>query len=258
MPDDDPAAKIRQSLSTMSAAEQKDLLDFVLAQRRDAFEAALREPPLPTLRPTPRRIRGFRIRLDLLGVKPPVWRRLIVAGDLRLNEVHAVIQAAMGWSDYHLHRFRTGADYRSPHFVTEFDLEEGDEGILEDDVRLDRVVGEVGDRLWYEYDFGDGWDHVLKVEEVLKYASSEVELVTGRRACPPEDVGGVGGYQAVAAWVESGYDPALVPEQFESAEHGRDWLPEGWDPAVFDRDLAASEIRYVLGNDEEPPGGQAQ
>lgn len=90
----------------------------------------------------------------------------------------------MGWSDCHLHRFRTGADHQSPHFVTEFDLEEGDEGILEDDVRLDLVLAEVGDRLWYDYDFGDGWEHVLKVEKVLPDPPTEVRLMTGRRWLP--------------------------------------------------------------------------
>lgn len=186
------------------------------------------------------------MRLDLRHVKPPVWRRLILPGDLTLDQVHAVIQGAMGWSDCHLHRFRTGADHQSPHFVTEFDLEEGDEGILEDDVRLDLVLAEVGDRLWYDYDFGDGWEHVLKVEKVLPDPPDEARLMTGRRACPPEDVGGVGGYAAVAAWVESGYADALLPEQFENAADARRWLPEGWHPAEFDIEAAAHAIRSEL------------
>ena len=101
------------------------------------------------------------MRLDLHGAKPPVWRRLELPGDLTLPRVHDVIQAAMGWYDCHLHRFRTGNDHRSPYFVTDFDLDEGDDGMLEDDVRLDQLLAEKGDELWYEYDFGDGWDHKL-------------------------------------------------------------------------------------------------
>ena len=176
------------------------------------------------------------MRLDLHGAKPPVWRRLELPGDLTLPQVHEIIQAAMGWSDGHLHRFRTGRDHRSPSFVTAFDVEEGEEGVLEDDVRLDQIVTAKGDELWYEYDFGDGWDHVLRVEEVLEDRQAAVRCLGGRMACPPEDCGGIGGYEELAAWVRSGYDDALLPTSFEDAEQGRDWLPLDWHPDHFDVD----------------------
>jgi hypothetical protein len=91
---------------------------------------------------------GLDVRLDLRFTKPPVWRRLVLPGDLTLGELHSVIQGAMGWYDSHLHRFRTGADHNAAYFITEFDLDEGDEGIVEDQVRLDQVIAEVGDGLW--------------------------------------------------------------------------------------------------------------
>lgn len=73
----------------------------------------------------------------------------------------------MGWEDGHLHKFGVGADRRTrAHFVTGFDLSEGDEGVAEEEVRLDQVVSAKGDRLFYDYDFGDGWEQVLVVEEV--------------------------------------------------------------------------------------------
>ncbi|MFF0283685.1 plasmid pRiA4b ORF-3 family protein [Rhodococcus aetherivorans] len=96
-----------------------------------------------------------------------MWRRLELPGDLALDRVHVVIQAAMGWFDSHLHRFRTGNDPRSPHFVTVFDVDEGEDGVLESTGRLDQLLAGTGDRLWYEYAFGDGWDYVLAVEAVL-------------------------------------------------------------------------------------------
>jgi len=74
----------------------------------------------PALLSSPTEVRGFRVRLDLHGAKPPVWRRLELPGDLTLPRLHDVIQAAMGWTDSHLHRFRTGSNIRSPYFVTTF------------------------------------------------------------------------------------------------------------------------------------------
>jgi hypothetical protein len=230
----------------MSPAEQRELLDNLLAQGATSGFTAPPKAELPTLLRKPRKVRGFQVRIDLLQVKPPIWRRLILSGDLTLDRVHAVLNEAMGWTNSHLHRFRTGNGPNSPYFITEFDLHEGDEGVLEDGVRLDQVVAEKGDALWYDYDFGDGWEHVVKVEAVLPEPPAEVELVTGRRACPPEDVGGPWGYEGVAKWVESGYDKTLLPEQFGNAKHARQWLPPGWHPAVFDLESARGALRDVL------------
>ena len=228
----------------MPLPEQRDLLATLLDQQTATWLHDLRAPRTPTLLRKPRKVHGFQVRLDLRFAKPPVWRRLALPGDLTLSELHSVIQGAMGWHDSHLHRFRTGADHNAAYFITEFDLDEGEEGTVEDQVRLDQVIADVGDGLWYEYDFGDGWDHVLKVEKVLAQPPSEVRLLTGRRACPPEDVGGIGSYAAVAEWVESGYDDALLPEQFDDAHHARGWLPIDWHPAEFDIEQARADVSH--------------
>ena len=206
----------------------------------------LREQPKPTVCPVPAEVRGFRVRLDLRESRPPVWRRLELAGDLTFPRLHEVFQAAMGWTDRHLHRFRTGRDHRSAYFVTSFDLEEGDHGVLEDDVRLDQLVATVGDRLWYEYDFGDGWDHVLTVEKVLDEAPPPVRCTVGRLACPPEDCGGIGGYEELVAWVRGGYDEALLPEGCDDAAHAYDWLPLDWHPDGFDLKEANAALSAAL------------
>lgn len=196
----------------------------------DKLDAALR----PTVRPPPSSVRGFKVRLDLVGARQPVWRRLELAGDVTLPRLHDVIQAAMGWHDSHLHRFRTGSDQWSPHFSTSFDIDEGDDGVLEDSVRLDQLVSTEGDAVWYEYDFGDGWDHKLVVEKVLDAPPATARCTDGRLSCPPEDCSGIGGYEDLATWVRSGYDDALLPDGFEDAAHGRDWLPLHWHPDHFD------------------------
>lgn len=188
----------------------------------------------PTLLPVPLVVRGFRVRLDLDGAKPPVWRRLELRGDLTLSRLHDVVQVAMGWADCHLHRFRTARDPRSPHFLTLFDVDEGDQGVLEDDVRLDQLLAAPGDRLWYEYDFGDGWEHRIRVEEVLEEAPRTARCTGGRRACPPENSGGPDGYEELASWVRGGYDAARLPAGFDDPAHARGWLPPGWHPDRLD------------------------
>ncbi len=226
--------------------ENKALLDALMSGQVTSILDRLQRDEAPTLIPAPSEVRGFRVRLDLHGAKPPVWRRLELPGDLSLPRVHDVIQAAMGWTNSHLHRFRTGHDHRSPYFVTHFDIEKGEDGTLEDDVRLDQLVAEGGDELWYEYDFGDGWDHKLVVEEVLEAPPPTVRCTGGRMACPPEDCGGVGGYEELAAWVRSGYDEAQLPEGFEDAEHGHGWLPVDWHPDHFDAEETNAALAIAV------------
>ena len=225
---------VKQLMARASPEENKALLEALMSGQVSSIFEKLKRDEAPTLFPVPTEVRGFRVRLDLHGAKPPVWRRLELPGDLSLPRLHAVIQAAMGWSNSHLHRFRTGSDHRSPYFVTSFDLDEGDEGTLEDGVRLDQLLAGTGDELWYEYDFGDGWEHKLVVEAVLDEAPSLARCTVGRMACPPEDCGGLGGYEELAAWVRSGYDDDVLPQGFEDAEHGHNWLPLEWHPDHFD------------------------
>lgn len=185
----------------------------------------------------------FVVRVDLDDARPPIWRRLRLASDLGLEQLHEILQVAMGWTDSHLHQFQMGPErsHRVAPFLTAYDLEEGeDEGVLESSVRLDEVVSEVGDRLFYEYDFGDGWRHTLKLEHVLPWVEGEplASCVAGRRACPPEDVGGMGGYSDVLAGL-AGDGPPGDPEWFAEV---RDWLPPGFDPAGFDLDEVNREL----------------
>lgn len=236
---------MRRLLSGASVAEQRALLDGLLSGRVTSLLDRLRAEPVPSLGPVPAASRGFGVRLELRGSKPPVWRRLVVPGDLTLPRLHDVIQAAMGWQDSHLHRFRIGRDPRSPHFVTQFDVEEGDDGVLEDEVRLDQLVAAEGDQLWYEYDFGDGWDHVLLVEQVVAGMVTP-RCTAGRMSCPPEDCGGIGGYHELAAWVRGGYDDALLPEPFDTAVRARDWLPVDWHPDTFDVAEADAAVTAAL------------
>lgn len=242
---DDVESFLKQ-LAASTPEESRADLDALLKGRVSSAVEGLRTVAQPALRPAPAKVVGLRIRMDLDGAKPPVWRRLELPGNLTLPQVHDMIQAVMGWTDSHLHRFRTGQDHRSPYFVTTYDLDEGEEGLPEDDVRLDQLVAAEGDAVWYEYDFGDGWDHVLKVEQVLEEPPAAVRCLAGRLACPPEDCGGIWGYEDLAAWVRSGYDDALLPPNFADAEEARDWLPLDWHPDHFDVGEANAPLTVAL------------
>jgi hypothetical protein len=144
----------------------------------------------------------FHLRVSLDDVEPPVWRRLDVASDLTLDDVHDALQRAMGWTNSHLHAFRrfdaVKGEFDTP-FLTGFEIAEGEDGIGEDTVRLDQVLFAPGDRLEYAYDFGDGWDHTVLLDAELPRdpGAPPVVCTDGARACPPEDCGGPWGYQQV-------------------------------------------------------------
>jgi hypothetical protein len=130
------------------------------------------------------------IKVKLLGVtKPPVWRRLQLRADTRLDRLHEMLVAAFGWQDYHMHCFSSGPD--------EFGVPDPELGFIDErDVTLGELIGGVGDRLRYTYDFGDDWQHEILVEK-LRDADLEIHypvLVAAKGGCPPEDCGGPWGY----------------------------------------------------------------
>ncbi|NYT96395.1 plasmid pRiA4b ORF-3 family protein [Salinispora sp. H7-4] len=177
----------------------------------------------------PRQI--FQLRISLAGVRPLVWRRVLVPGGFTLDRVHRVVQHAMGWRDCHLHSFEVdGEQFGEPDPDGELSLRD------ELEVRLDAVVGK-GSRFHYTYDFGNWWEHDLVVEDVLLADPEEryPDCLDGERACPPEDVGGPAGYlELLAAFA----DPAH-PEHHTL----RDWAGDRFDPAVFDSGRAGTLLR---------------
>jgi hypothetical protein len=195
------------------------------------------QPPLDT-------VHSYRVRVDIDRMSPPIWRRLELASDLPLDVVHDVLQAAFGWTDSHLHQFSVGdsaRDRRTERFLTPFDLIEGEVGVAEEDVRLDQVLRKAGDRLFYTYDFGDDWEHTLRLEAVVPRddGAPRAQCTGGRRAGPPEDVGGVWGYYDVLAALDGdiGDDLDLL-DRVELPGHG-------YDPAAFDRDAVNGMLRLV-------------
>jgi len=123
----------------------------------------------------------YQLRVVLRGISPLIWRRLLIRGDSTIADLHATLQTAFGWSGEHLHRFVIhGRVY-------------GTDGLTDPRrVHLAAVGLRVRERFSYEYDFIDGWQHDVRVEQILPIESRRHSPVCigGRRAAPPEDCGG--------------------------------------------------------------------
>ena len=157
----------------------------------------------------------YQIKVTLEHIHPPIWRRISVSGNTTLLKLHDILQIVMGWEDYHLHMYTIeGSIYGDP-----ADDEYGDLGTLsEANYKLSQLIHHEGKRFGYEYDFGDSWDHTLLVEKILppQEGLRYPTCLKGKRACPPEDVGGVGGYEY---FLEAIRDPSHH-EHEEYPDHG--------------------------------------
>lgn len=229
---DPPEDRVRQLAESLSVDDKLALV----AQFLDDSPVGMFPPqPSPTYSPPPPQPIGLRLRVDLRDATPPVWRRLEISGDVMLDDFHHILQITMGWTNSHLHRFHQGRARDFAGFLTSWEIGEGEEGIDEATVRLDQVLSAPGDTLYYDYDFGDGWDHVVVVESILDELPEAPFCVKGRGACPPEDCGGIPGYTDLAEWARGGFDPAANPGPLESWEMRR-WLPPEWHPDSFSAD----------------------
>jgi hypothetical protein len=165
----------------------------------------------------------YRLKVTLRGLRPPIWRRFLVPSDITLRRLHDSLQAVMGWTDSHLHQFEA----RGVRYGTS-DREFGETHASENKTALRQVLCRPKDRLIYEYDFGDSWIHDVVLEAVLPPGNSGRYPVieAGKRACPPEDVGGSYGYME---FLEALSDPKH-PEHEQIVE----WIGGSFDAEAFD------------------------
>jgi hypothetical protein len=167
---------------------------------------------------------------------------VLVDGGATLDHLHEVIQAAFGWSNYHLHEFEVGRDrYGVPDPDEDWDEPPQDERRT----RLDAIAGE-GSSFRYSYDLGDDWDHRVVVEKVLPAADTAVPAcIDGRRACPPEDCGGAWGYREL---LEVLADPAHPEHRARREWLDRPFDPEAFDPTEFEDNLR--DVRLAVFDDQ--------
>jgi hypothetical protein len=174
------------------------------------------------------------IKAKLLGVsKPPVWRRLQLRADTRLDHLHEMIVAAFGWQDHHMHVFTIGPE--------EFGVPEPELGFADErHVSIGELIGGIGDKLRYTYDFGDDWEHEITVEDLLD-ADPDTHypvLVAAKGACPPEDCGGRWGYADLKE--------ILADPSHERDQEMIDWLglenSSAFDPSAVATDHIEQEL----------------
>jgi hypothetical protein len=174
----------------------------------------------------------YQLKITLRDSKPPIWRRVEVPDTVTLAQMHQIIQAAMGWYDAHLHQFTVGrVHYGVP------DPDDFEEVRDERRVKLNQILTEPKQKLVYEYDFGDGWEHVVLLEKVVapEPGESYPRCTAGKRACPPEDVGGVWGYESFLEAIRD----AEHPEHEQMLE----WVGGEFDPELFDLAAANAALR---------------
>ncbi len=170
----------------------------------------------------------YQFKITLKGIKPPIWRRIQVPETYSFWDLHVAIQDAMGWTDTHLHVF----EIRDPETGTITEI-----GIPDDDFEFEKILPGWKQKIsdWfpiqnianYIYDFGDGWQHEVKLEMVLP-RNKDIKYpvcLAGKRACPPEDCGGVWGYSELLKAIK---DPS-----HKRHEELLEWVGGFFDPEHF-------------------------
>jgi hypothetical protein len=208
----------------------------------DAAERAVEKFGKGKIHRIPASERLYQFKITLKEIEPLIWRRIQVK-DGTLDKLHEHIQTSMGWTNSHLHQFTiNGVIYGDPQL-----LYEGwqDETLPVNSLRtrISKIVPEDGSRFRfdYEYDFGDGWEHEVLFEGCLRAEKGRRYpiCVEGERACPPEDVGGVGGYQE--------YLEAMADPKHEEHADYYEWRGP-FDPEEFDAQAATKMMRRGLPN----------
>ncbi|MFC1717739.1 plasmid pRiA4b ORF-3 family protein [Candidatus Poribacteria bacterium] len=174
----------------------------------------------------------YQMKVTLLDIRPPIWRRFLVTSDRTLYRLHLILQSIMGWENYHLYRFTIdGIRFGEPDEEYEPDIKHTRR------TKLRNVIDAENQKIFYTYDYGDSWEHEILVEKILpmKPGSQYPICLEGERACPPEDCGGTPGYGRLLEIIQNPDD--------EEYEHIMLWLGGYFDPEVFDLQEVNRELK---------------
>ncbi len=178
----------------------------------------------------------YQIQIALKECKPKIWRRLLIPSNLLLSDLHKIIQTAMGWTNTHLHQFIKNRTYYTVKMKGDDMCDEM--GALDyKKIKISDLLTKEKEKITYEYDFGDGWQHevilekILPVDDKIKYPI----CLTGKMNCPPEDCGGVWGYENMLN--------ILKQPKHEEYEELVEWIGDDFDPEYFDKEEVNELLR---------------
>ena len=185
-------------------------------------------------------VKAYTLRIELDYIKPAIWREVEVPSNLTLSSLAAVILLAMGWNENHLHQFVVRHGRSSTYYSTS--IHETAHDIAESGSRdgkkhsIGELLFKVGDKVTFEYDFGDSWMHTVKLIASAEYdcQKKEVKLLAGERACPPDDCGALPGYQELCDAMDKPYST--------SAQRFMEWLDCRFDPEYFPLEKAQKAV----------------
>jgi len=171
----------------------------------------------------------YQVKISLNGSKPKVWRRLLISSDVLLPDFHKIIQTAMGWTNSHLHQFikdRIFYTLKTPDNDMWDDLENVDYR----KIKISALLKSEKDKVLYEYDFGDGWEHDIVLEKIMP-VDEKIQVpvcLAGKMNCPPEDCGGVWGYADLLE--------ILKNPKHKEYESYMEWMGGEFSPEYFDKE----------------------
>ncbi|WP_367364120.1 plasmid pRiA4b ORF-3 family protein [Candidatus Tisiphia endosymbiont of Nedyus quadrimaculatus] len=174
----------------------------------------------------------YQFKITLKYTKPKIWRRIQVLEKYSFEDLHFAIQNCMGWENYHLHQFEIINPKTGQKDLISMPDDEGFcDVILEDKAKIAKYFLSPKDKAIYEYDFGDGWKHEIVLEEILPavVGATYPQCLAGKMACPPEDCGGVGGYEYLLE--------IIANPNHEEYEERIEWLGDDFNPEEFDPKL---------------------
>jgi hypothetical protein len=185
----------------------------------------------------------YQLKISISEIAPSIWRRLHVPSDTSLAQLHDLIQAAFGWLNYHLHQYLVDGQHLGipdPEYADEMPAMKD-----ERDATLRDILG--AKTIVYEYDFGDSWKHLIEIESVDASPNPGVAhpvCTGGERARPPEDCGGVSGYEDLLQ--------ILADPEHEEHRHMKTWVGKKFAPEKFDLLATNRALRKVRRESSRP------
>ncbi len=171
----------------------------------------------------------YQIQIALKDFKPKIWRRLLISSDLLLPDFHKIIQTSMGWTNSHLHQFIKNQVFYTEKMPDDDFWDEMDH-VDYKSTKISDLLKKEKEKIIYEYDFGDGWNHNIILEKILPIDDkiNYPVCLRGEMCCPPDDCGGTWGYSEILEILEQ-------PDHEEYEEYVT-WLGKKFDPEYFDKD----------------------